>query len=410
MVYCLFLILLSLTACSDRERANPLDPRNPLTGGRPSPPQAVAGDRAVTLSWDFSSYTDITGYRLYRRKETDFILSPLSSLPLQTSIHSTVDSNVTNGSTYFYSISVLSHERESDLSYEVPATPGAEICWVADSGSGSILQISPDARQIATRIDGFQNPLALAVHPVDRSCWVIDSGLGGLYRVTKEHAPQFVISLEDPTDLSIGTDSLCWVTEGQHVVYLPTEQPFLPVPNTVEANFLLPLSVASIGKHQCWITDYQGNRLIFYNALLGRIVFSTMDLPEPSLLAPDTVEGTCWVINTERASLAKVSLQSRSILFHIEGLGRLYGIDIDRTTGHCWVATDRWVYRLNRNGHIEMKAETPPGIVAISISENSGTCWAISRSSVYKLTPDGVIIASAGGMSHLTDIAIDPGR
>ncbi|MBI4530740.1 MAG: hypothetical protein HY709_04390 [Candidatus Latescibacteria bacterium] len=410
MVFCLFLIALFEVACSDRERTNPLDPRNPITGGRPPPPQAVAGDRIVTLSWDFSSYTDIIGYRLYKRRERHPDRALLFPLSFPASIHSTVDSSVTNGSTYLYSITLISPDKESESSLEVPSTPGPEVCWVTDAGSGCVVRISPDGRQVVARIEGFQNPTALAVHPADGNCWVVDDELDGVYRVTQEHVAQHVISLEDPTDLSIEADGLAWIIEAQRVVYVSTEQLLQPAPQIVDANFLFPFSIASTGNHSCWIADYEGNRVILYDVLSHTIDFSVQDIPVPRLLVADMADSACWIVHRDRLTLSKVSLRSRSILFSIEGLGRIYGIAVNRKTGHCWVATAHQVYRLSRDGRIEITAEISPDIVAVSVNSDDGTCWAISRNTVYKLTPDGTILSSAGGMLYLTDVAIDPGR
>jgi hypothetical protein len=321
-----------------------------------------------------------------------------------------VDTNVTNGLTYLYSIVLIAHEKESEPSDEVPATPGPEACWITDAGSGSVARISPDGRQVVARIKGFQNPTALAVHPGDGSCWVVDDGLDGVYRVTREHVAQPIISLEDPTDLSIEADYTAWVIEARRVIYVSTEQLLQPVPQIVDANFLLPFSIASMGNHSCWIADYEGNRVILYNTRLRTIDVSVQNLLTPRLLAADITDSTCWIVHRDGLTLSKVSLRSRSILSTIEGLGQIYGIAVNRKTGHCWVVTAHQIYRLSRDGRIEMTSETPLSIVAISVNSNDGTCWAISRNAVYKLTPDGTILSSVGGMLYLTDVALDPGR
>ena len=66
-LYILSLVFLALS-CSDRQRRNPLDPRAEIPqSDLLSPLQAIALDGQVVLRWDFSRYSDIEGYRIYRR-------------------------------------------------------------------------------------------------------------------------------------------------------------------------------------------------------------------------------------------------------------------------------------------------------------------------------------------------------
>ena len=71
MITRLLIVLCSLwggLSCSDRQRLNPLDPEAPQLGESLGHLVAMAGDRRVDLSWDYSSFSDIEGYLLYRRE------------------------------------------------------------------------------------------------------------------------------------------------------------------------------------------------------------------------------------------------------------------------------------------------------------------------------------------------------
>ena len=58
---------LLLAGCSRRERANPFDPLNPSTSGRPSGFVALAGDREVRLRWQAVQGNSLSGYQIFRR-------------------------------------------------------------------------------------------------------------------------------------------------------------------------------------------------------------------------------------------------------------------------------------------------------------------------------------------------------
>ena len=55
--------------CSNRERLNPLDPRNPDTLGRPTGLRVTSNRHRVTLSWEFVEHANVLGISVWRRIE-----------------------------------------------------------------------------------------------------------------------------------------------------------------------------------------------------------------------------------------------------------------------------------------------------------------------------------------------------
>lgn len=78
----------------------------------------VAGDTQVSLSWDI--VTGATGYSVRRSK---FAGGPYSLIASNVSTNGYVDTNVTNGTPYYYVVSSVDADSESSNSNEVSATP-----------------------------------------------------------------------------------------------------------------------------------------------------------------------------------------------------------------------------------------------------------------------------------------------
>lgn len=99
-----------------------------LIGDPPSPPQnlvAEAGDLEVTLNWEppaDEGGTPVVGYNIYRG-ESQGSESFLITVALVTTY---IDLLVENGVTYWYYVTAINLDGESDPSNEVSATPGGE--------------------------------------------------------------------------------------------------------------------------------------------------------------------------------------------------------------------------------------------------------------------------------------------
>jgi hypothetical protein len=85
-----------LCSCSQRERANPLDPQNPNSNGAPTGFNAIAGYLAVRLNWDAEPDLAIDGFMLYRLLAGDSLYRPVAGL-LSKRSSTFLDSGVPNG-------------------------------------------------------------------------------------------------------------------------------------------------------------------------------------------------------------------------------------------------------------------------------------------------------------------------
>ena len=101
-----------LGGCSERERANPFDPMNPSTGGRPAGFKAIAGSGYVQLRWQTPVGVDLTGYHLRRRAQGDSVYRVLVNA-IHASQTSFLDTNVQNDQRYDYRLSFIIDEQIS---------------------------------------------------------------------------------------------------------------------------------------------------------------------------------------------------------------------------------------------------------------------------------------------------------
>jgi parallel beta-helix repeat protein len=112
---------------------------------RPSEPrylQATAGDQQVTLTWtppEFDGFYPIVGYRVYRGTTSggETFLTEIGNVTTH------VDTGLTNGQAYYYTISAMNLEKEGAMSDEASATPGsvpgAPIGLTATPGNQEVL-------------------------------------------------------------------------------------------------------------------------------------------------------------------------------------------------------------------------------------------------------------------------------
>jgi Tol biopolymer transport system component len=112
-----------------------------LSGGTPTVPapvtglNATAGNTQATLTWTPSA--GAASYKLYRGTTK----GGESPIPIQTGLSGTsfTDTNLTNGTTYYYEVTAVNLAGESGPSNEVSVTPQVSMApaWAVDAGGGA---------------------------------------------------------------------------------------------------------------------------------------------------------------------------------------------------------------------------------------------------------------------------------
>lgn len=108
-------------------------------GNESSPIQlnATSGDKSISLNWSSSENT--SGYVIKRSTSEG---GPYETIETGLADTSFIDTNVTNGTTYYYIVSAVNESGESVQSNEVSATPQGTVTPPPSSGNRAILTVT----------------------------------------------------------------------------------------------------------------------------------------------------------------------------------------------------------------------------------------------------------------------------
>lgn len=410
----LLLCLVAAQGCADRQRRNPLDPQAVGPENTETPLDAVAGDRQVLLTWDYSQFRDVSGFRLYRRGGGSGDL--VRDLPSESVDF--VDEEVENGATYVYELAlVVEAEGERRLGAARVVTPGPAVGWVADRGSGLVWQLTPDGRQGVFAQGRFPSLAAIAVNRADRSCWVSDRRTQGLYRIDSDGDLRLLeLDLETPGDLSIDSDSgVGWVVDlsQQRVFQFSTTANFDSLGLTpVDASFEEPFSLAAVGV-SCWIVDRAAGRVLLYDGKAGRRTGEWRGLDRPGRIAAavspagDALQ-EAWVLLGDGARLVKLDRDREPLEVELP-FSNGVALAVDSRTGECWVLGETNLAAVGRNGELLFQSDGAPGGRDLAVDGANRQVWIAGSTVAWKLDMLERNPVQLEGFSALHRIQVDPG-
>ncbi len=293
----LLVSLAFLTSCADREHANPLDPLNPKTHGRPPRPSAVSDHHKVILSWPAANLNPVTGFAVYRRADSSKA-EKIATLPAGRT--GFVDSNTVYGTRYSYAYSILSGDFESLRSPAEAITPGPSFFWVSYRSSGQILKLTFDIQHPYIWLNGFAFPSVSVVVGKGKGIWVADEYLGELSRVSSDG--RFLYKIQGfgrITSFQLDENrGRLWVADSKNkrVVNLDTSG----VGRFAVRGLRYPRQVlVSPASEGCWILD-SGLKQILFADPDGNTTMFTSDLRSPQWMALDSENDGLWVADSSR--------------------------------------------------------------------------------------------------------------
>ncbi|MFQ6673639.1 MAG: hypothetical protein ACE5GH_02495, partial [Fidelibacterota bacterium] len=195
------LLVLLASQCSDRERLNPIDPRNPVTGGKPAGLTLSSDKRAVFARWDHIDNKSVTGYHLWRKREDqeEFVL--VAALSGDSTNWS--DSITHYDSSYAYEISATTTTWETPKSDPETIIPGPFNYWIADFFAGLLRRISYDGAHLLFE-DYADSPVSIQMAQSQRSLWLASSYPARIRRLTVDGILEFSRALPaSPVDLAV---------------------------------------------------------------------------------------------------------------------------------------------------------------------------------------------------------------
>jgi len=181
-----FFLVIILCSCSERKKANPLDPG--ANGTSTISLGVLAYNNRIELWWNRPGLNEFVGYNLYRQDHTDSSFKKIADSILPNRL-TFIDYYISAGNKYSYYITIQGEGFESSPLSIVTTTPGPGFIWIVDKYGYQVIKTTYDAQfklfhyytdwipsDIA--IDG-QNNKALITQPAGKEFVIINSATGG---------------------------------------------------------------------------------------------------------------------------------------------------------------------------------------------------------------------------------------
>ena len=381
--------------------------------------EATAGDRRVTLSWDYTYFEDLVGLRIYRRTSG----SGETAIDLPPGQTSYEDRDVENGTVYEYRLGlVIAGEEERDSGVLERATPGTAAAWVADQGSGLVWRLAPDGRSSVFARGRFSYLTSIGVTGEDRACWVGDRNFGGLYRIDREGELQSVPGELGGVEEFAAADGLGWMIEadGDRVWWadLSATSDSLRVA-AVDAHFEEPTAL-SAALDACWIVDSGEPRVLLYHRDGTRIdAWTGLDSPGAIATSPSSESGDddgrrfpgeAWVLIGEGSGLARLEVGSEAVEIELP-LASAVALEVDAATGDCWVLGENGVASFGRDGDLRVHWESLPVGEGrhLDVDPSHRQLWITGSEGLWKVGMEGEGGTLLEGFSRPVRVLVDPG-
>ena len=400
--------------CGERPHSNPLDPKNPDTGGRPAGFVAVAGYRRVDLQWAALPATGgLAGVRLARRDPGAAAYAFLTGVLPPTST-SYLDTGLVDDSTYAYRLyDVLPDSALVSTPAEALARPGPEVIWVSDPGVDVVVRMTPDGRMRNLTVAGLDAVNRLSVDEVRGELWATEPFRErvDLYAPDGSVISSFSSILRTPNAIAVdvGTRTAWVCDEGGGSVRR------LGPAGTIEASagtFGLPVDVIAPPDGSAWIVDQLVGevRRVDRN---GATLASATGLTDVRRVAGDASDGSVWVTRTSAGEVVHVS-PAGAILARYGGFTTPFAIALDLARNTVWVGLDQAnaVVGLDRaTGAIRTYVGGIARPRGLAVNGRTGEVWvvAIAAHQLVLLAADGTVLARNANFDTPFDVVLDPG-
>ncbi|MBI5170390.1 MAG: hypothetical protein HZA61_12950 [Candidatus Eisenbacteria bacterium] len=404
---------LGSAGCSRRDRANPLDPANPETGGRPEGFNAVSNYSVISLAWTPRPDLAIDGFQLSRLAPGDSLYRPLGGTRATTS-NGYVDSGVLNGRRYRYRLAYVVGGQAGQHAAEDEATAGALRAYVADPGAGAVVRLSPDGRDVITRWTSFGDVQSVAVDGEAGLVWVSSwaDGLAGWLDPSTPFTLQ-VTGLSSPYTLAVDRgDNTVWICDRSGALVHRDLNGASASPGTIP---LLddPIGVAvGPSDRSVWVCEGGGNRVRRWNSV-GTPVATAFLGASPSRVAVDSLTRVAWVTSLQGARVWRIA-ENGAVLDSSSACAGPIGIALDRPRGLAWVADAVG----NRVVALDLATlavvRTIGGFVeprSVAVDPTTGEVWIVARGTraVLRCASDGTVLDRLAGFADPSEIALDFG-
>lgn len=307
-------LLVLLSACSQRERLNPLDPENPETGGRLVGLRLDARGDSLQLRWQPMELNDLSHYELQRsRNDSDFL--PLADL--LPGVTDYWDSNLSFDELYSYRGRAVTDYGVSEWSESVDIVPGPYNLWVADYYDFRVSKLSYDSRRVLGQ-ETFTTPVAIATGPDSSRFYIAEYWNRRLVVVDQGLNIVDIVSLSgNPVDMVMDAPL-------QRINVLLSNNQIERVQLTNSNRILIPLP---------------------------------LEITTASQLVYDRVNTSLWITNGVSDSLVKVDVEAQPPSVElVMGINRPRRLTADPRLGGVWAASDSGLIQIQDNAIVQTYA------------------------------------------------------
>ncbi len=360
------IVVVSLLGCSNRERSNPLDPRNPETRGKPTGLWIQSDRHNIILEWHLLQVDGLLGYHVYRRMEDQDAFELIDLVAPDAASYTDVglpyDQEVT------YSISAVADGYESPLSDSVLVTPGPYNYWLVDAYFLEVVKLTYDVRHVVVQSIDTPYPVAVAADSVTGTVWVLDL-YSQLVKLSGEGEP------------------LAWVDDVVDAIYMTMD----------EINGVV------------WVGDYDGTRVARYD-ISGTRIGETSGFTRISEMSCVGSSGGCWIADREGQNVILLSADGSVSMRFDDRFDDPISIGAYRRENWAWVADSTRLIRARSDGSLEEMCVLDNTIYTLSVDQTTGDCWLVTiledgvEDEIVKVAVDGTVLLRVGGFRQAEDL------
>lgn len=394
----LLLVTMAMPAvgCSPRDHDNPLDPRNPDTGGSPRWLAARADDAAVDLSWRVPAFVDLDAVRLFETGQNRILwVGGAGANRLR-------DAPVPNGVERSYRLAlVLNDGTILDLPEET-AVPGPLVPWIYDAGRGEVLRLTPDGRR---RRDGFFDSatLSVAAEPDSGFVLVVDFFAGRILLLDRDARERWRREDYDRPNGALRAPGGWWITDSGLASVRLLDEVGAPVYESLDFEF--PVDLAPAGDSAVWVADATGPVGLLVR---DRGVTAVGTLQSPRALAP-APGGGVWVADRDAGALVRLDASAGEIL-RLPGYPGVEAIAADPATGGIWVGdrNRRRVVLLDAEGALLLVVGGFPATASLAVVPDGSEAWVADPvlGEIVRLSRTGEVLGRSEGLSTPISLSV----
>ena len=386
-------LFITLLACSDRPRSNPLDPQNTDSNNANAGFNALAGNEQVLLHWDQLTFEDLRGIRVQRAVEGSGDTLTLTDSSLSAKSTFFLDNSAENGTTYSYNLQfMLNGSSERPKSKPDLATPGEVFGWLELVDYGEVVLMTPDFRDEITSLNvSFPGIIDIQVGP---AVWVLDGSSGQInrYSLNGEALDEGAILNSVRAFRFNQQDFTAWVAvDGDNgiVYHFSSSGELLSSFNT---NLPVTWLALEYLRGQIWVGS-SSQAVARFDPIVGNIVqFTDPEFVSPQVVVVGQNSTLAYILDSGARKVFQVD--NSGVAWKLGGFSNPSDIAVDINGDFCWVTdpdADK-LFEIDRHGKITAQVTGLGKPHRLIYDDRNSTLYVTGTTGeITNLSPGGVI-------------------